>query len=63
MRNVWYPRRLAMYMTDANVKSARDMIVERDVNFGLERPQESAETSPVNVQLRLLPVQPFQFIF
>ncbi|MCJ1371449.1 hypothetical protein MMC20_002666 [Loxospora ochrophaea] len=57
MRNVWYPRRLAMYMTDANVKSARDMIVERDVNFGLERPQESAETSPVNVQLRLLPPQ------
>ncbi|KAL8691068.1 MAG: hypothetical protein Q9218_003630 [Villophora microphyllina] len=44
MRNIYYPQRKAEYVTQAQMRSMnqKDMVIERDFSFGLERPQETA---------------------
>ncbi|KAI9815259.1 MAG: hypothetical protein M1827_002739 [Pycnora praestabilis] len=45
MRNDWYPRRMAEYMTEARLdgKKLRDIQVDRDFNFGVVQQEKSAQ--------------------
>ncbi|MCJ1403107.1 hypothetical protein MMC11_006330 [Xylographa trunciseda] len=57
MRNIWYPSKRAEYMTDAQLKTIPDVVIERDFTFGMEQSTESQETGqsdPVNIQIKLL---------
>ncbi|MCJ1368711.1 hypothetical protein MMC16_007856 [Acarospora aff. strigata] len=65
MRNDWYPRRKADYMTDAQLRnsSLRDVPAERDFNFrpdlrGMQQVEEEADNSTViDLQSQLLAPQ------
>ena len=65
MRNDWYPRRKADYMTDAQLRnsSLRDVPAERDFNFrpdlrGMQQVEEEADNSTViDLQSQLLAVR------
>ncbi|MCJ1385076.1 hypothetical protein MMC17_008194 [Xylographa soralifera] len=57
MRNIWYPSKRAEYMTDAQLKTIPDVVIERDFTFGMEQATEGQETgqeNPVNIQIKLL---------
>ena len=59
MRNVWYPGHKAAYMTMSQLKELGDVVIERDVMFGMEEEQETKEDEEhmVDVQMKLLPVR------
>ena len=59
MRNIWYPSKRAEYMTDAQLKTMPDVVIERDFTFGMEQSTEgqaSEQEDPVNIQIKLLSV-------
>jgi hypothetical protein len=66
MRNEWYPRRKADYMTDAHLRNSRlrDVSVERDFNFRPDlrganpEPDVPDSGSVIDMQSQLLAVCP-----
>lgn len=63
MRNTWYPRQRAEYMTAATLQGVKPqaVVAERDFAFGVkpkeeEAPKASQKDTPVEVQTKLLPV-------
>ncbi|MCJ1431431.1 hypothetical protein MMC27_000784 [Xylographa pallens] len=57
MRNIWYPSKRAEYMTDAQLKTMPDVVIERDFTFGMEQSTEdqaNGQEDPVNIQIKLL---------
>ena len=65
MRNSWYPRQKAEYMTESTLQGLkpRDLVAERDFTFGMEPKEEQIpkQNAPepgrvVEVQTKLLPV-------
>lgn len=64
MRNTWYPRQRAEYVTAATLQGIkpRAVVAERDFTFGIKTKEEEApkvpqEEKPVDVQTRLLSVK------
>ena len=58
MRNIWYPGHKAAYVTSSQLKELGDVVIERDVMFGMEVEQEKEEEEQmVDVQMKLLPVR------
>ena len=65
MRNAWYPKQKAEYMTVSTLQGLKpqSIVAERDFAFGRKPKEESAqkkapeEESIVNVQTQLLPVR------
>ena len=58
MRNIWYPRQMAEYMTRSRMQDQSGVVAERDVNFGMEQPESVMEEKEemINVQTKLLAV-------
>ncbi len=64
MRNIYYPQRKAIYVTDGQLRdlNQKDLVVERDFNFGVEQPASPPSSSPnsdaqvVDVRMKLLTV-------
>ena len=63
MRNSWYPRQQAEYVTAATLQGVKpqSLVAERDFTFGIKPEQEEApetkpKEQPVEVQTKLLPV-------
>lgn len=40
MRNVWYPRQIAQYVAESQLKENPDVVVERDLTFGKEQKEK-----------------------
>lgn len=66
MRNTWYPRQKAEYVTAATLEGVKPqtLVAERDFTFGV-KPKEDEEPAKaiakeksVEVQTKLLPVSP-----
>ena len=58
MRNIWYPSHKAAYMTKSELKELGDVVIERDVTFGMEEVKEDKEEEQmVDVEMKLLPVR------
>ena len=69
MRNSWYPRQKAEYMTEVTSPGSKPqkIVAERDFTFGMKPeeetiPKENApeKKRPVEVQTKLLPVCVFR---
>lgn len=62
MRNDWYPKRMAEYMTDAQLRELglENVVSERDSTFlpGLERQTQktAVEETPIQIDLDFLSV-------
>lgn len=63
MRNTWYPRQRAEYVTAATLQGVKPqaVVAERDFTFGVKPKEEEApkapqNDTPVEVQTKLLPV-------
>lgn len=63
MRNTWYPRQKAEYVTAATLQGVKPkaIVAERDFTFGVrpkeeEAPEVPQKETPVEVQTKLLPV-------
>lgn len=63
MRNTWYPRQKAEYVTAATLQGVKPqaVVAERDFTFGVKVAEEEAPPTrqifrPVEVQPKLLPV-------
>ena len=56
MRNIWYPQKRAQYVTDAQLRTMKDVTVERDPLFGMEQIAKEQDTK-VEPQLKLLSVR------
>ena len=59
MRNIWYPRQMAEYMTHSQLQDQPGVIAERDFTFGMEQPEsveEKKEEEMISVQMKLLAV-------
>ncbi len=64
MRNIWYPRQKAEYMTESRLQqlNKKDLVIERDHTFGIEQPdsgndiQELVGERLVDVEIKLLQV-------
>lgn len=60
MRNIWYPRQMAEYMTEGQLREQREVVAERDVTFGKEgeegtaKEKRAAEEEMINVQIELI---------
>ncbi len=71
MRNEWYPRRKADYMTDAHIRNSklRDVSVERDFNFRPDlrganpEPDVPDSGSVIDMQSQLLAVCPLSISY
>lgn len=51
MRNIFYPRRVAAYVSEEQLRDlrARDVLIQRDVMFGMEKPTVEGSTEKTNV--------------
>ena len=63
MRNIWYPRQKAEYMTESKLRqlNKKDVVMERDYTFGIEQPERRnddivEDPSVVDVEMKLLRV-------
>ena len=63
MRNTWYPRQKAAYVTAASLEGVKpqNLVAERDFTFGFKPKKEEApkvvqKEKPVEVQTKLLSV-------
>jgi hypothetical protein len=69
MRNIWYPAGLAEYVTKAQLKMMKDVVVERDFAFGVRQPmvegpaQELAKVVAEEARIRLLSVSICDFAY
>ncbi|KAL8760103.1 MAG: hypothetical protein Q9184_003424 [Pyrenodesmia sp. 2 TL-2023] len=61
MRNIYYPQRKAEYVTASQMRTLdqKDLLIERDFNFGVEQPASppstlDPEVKPVDVRMKLL---------
>lgn len=52
MRNIFYPRRVAAYVSEEKLRDlrARDVLIQRDVMFGMEKPTVEGSTKKTNVR-------------
>ncbi|KAL8893592.1 MAG: hypothetical protein Q9207_008576 [Kuettlingeria erythrocarpa] len=48
MRNIYFPQRKAIYVTDSQLRdlNQKDLVIERDFNFGVEQPASPPSSSP-----------------
>lgn len=59
MRNIYYPQRKAEYVTASQMRTLnqKDMVIERDFAFGVERPMEEKQPEQtVDARMKLLTV-------
>ena len=68
MRNTWYPRQRAEYITVSTLQGLKPqkLVAERDFTFGMKQeekstplPVEEAKTVEVQTKTKLLPVRRF----
>ena len=64
MRNSWYPRQHAEYLSTIEGLKPKSVVAERDFTFGMQRQQEApketkqVEEGVVETRTKLLPVYP-----
>ena len=57
MRNIWYPRQMAEYVTESQLREQRTLVAERDVTFGMDQMEENTAEEERELEEKMIDVQ------